>query len=55
MKFSNLVSERSKIAETSLRRLENGFVRLVSEGCKNGLVRLVSEEVENGREFNFQT
>ena len=39
----------------SLRRLENGFVRLVSKGVKNGVVRLVSEEVENGREINFQT
>ena len=43
------------VCEISLRSLENGFVRLVSEGSKNGLVRLVSEEVENGRELNFQT
>ena len=36
-------------SETSLRKFENGFVRLVSEGVKYGLVRLVSEEVEINR------
>ena len=40
-------------SETSLRKLENGFARLVSEGVKIGLVRLVSAEVENGQKFNF--
>ena len=42
-------------SENSLSRLENGFLRLVSEECKNGLVRLVSEDVENVQELYFQT